>query len=87
MSVSAQIQKTRNNRVYVDEDDEYTQAARRTRTIDEQTRKGLVFYKDGDYDSAAKAFSIAAALAPTRFAAQHNLGVTHLHLGDFKRRD
>ena len=84
MSVSAQIQKSRNNRVYVDEDYEYTEAARRTRTINEEMKKGLAAYKNGDFQAAVSAFSIAVDLDPKLFVAQHNLGVSNVRLGEYE---
>lgn len=84
MNASAQIQKTPHNRVFVDEDYEYTETARRMRNLKAQMEKGMGFYKANDFRAAADAFSLAISLDPSVFAAQHNLGVAHLHLGDFK---
>lgn len=84
MSVNAQIQKSPNNRVNVDEDYQYTEAMRRSRTIDEQMRIGLASYKAGDYQAAASAFGIVVSLDPKMFVAQHDLGVSHIRLGQYE---
>src|SRR5919197_1073898 len=83
VNANAQIQKTAHNRVFVDEDYEYTEAARRTRDVKAQLEKGMSFYKAKDFRAAADAFGVAASLDPSSFTALHNLGVVHLHLSDF----
>jgi Tfp pilus assembly protein PilF len=84
VNANAQIQKTAHNRVFVDEDYEYTEALRRARDVKAQIEKGMSFYNARDYRAAADAFGVAVSLDPSVFVAQHNLGVAHLHLGDFK---
>lgn len=81
---TAQIQKSPNNRVYVDDDYEYTETARRTRSVNAHVEKGSRFFKSGDYYAAREAFHVAATLDPSVFVSQFNLGVTHLHLSDTK---
>ena len=84
VSVNAQIQKSTHNRVFVDEDYEYTERLRLNRTINELLAKGLNLYKAGDYRAAETAFSTAVQLDPSVFSAQHNLGVVHVHLEDYE---
>ena len=84
ISANAQIQKTANNRVYVDEDYQYTEVARRDRGVKEQLEKGDRLYESGDYRGAVDAFSIAAQLDPSVFLAQLKLGIAQLYLPDFK---
>ena len=84
LSVTAQIQKTPNNRVYVDEDYEYTELARRNRNVKEQLDRGMRFYKARDYKAAADAFASAMNWDPAVFDAHFNLGVTRLYLADYR---
>ena len=81
---NAQIQKTVSNRVYVDEDYEYTETARRDRSAKEQLEKGTRLYNSGDYRAAADAFSVAAQLNPSLFVVQFNLGMAQIHLADYE---
>jgi len=73
--VNAQIQKTAHNRVFLDEDYDYTERLRVNRSVNELLAKGLNSYKAGDYHAAATAFSNAVNLDSTVFRAQHNLGL------------
>ena len=49
MIVNAQVQKTPHNRVFIDEDYDYTEQARLARNVDELIKKGMALYKEGDY--------------------------------------
>lgn len=84
LSVTAQIQKTPNNRVYLDEDYEYTELARRNRNVKEQLDRGMRFYKARDYKAAADAFASAMKWDPAVFDAHFNSGVTRLYLADYR---
>lgn len=82
VNANAQIQKTAHNRVFTDEDYEYTEAERLKRDVKAQMEQGMSFYKAGNYTAAVDAYGLAASLDPSSFTAQHNLGVMHLNLRD-----
>ena len=84
VNATAQIQKSPNNRVYVDEDYEYTERARMDRNVKEQIEKGMRFYKAANYGAAADAFLRAVQLNPSvfnaHFNAWHFLGFAYYNL-------
>jgi hypothetical protein len=82
VSATAQIQKSPFNRVFVDEDYQYTEQARRVRGVSEHMLKGLKFHKAGNHRAAAEAFAVVVTLDPSVFDAQYNLGISQLFLGD-----
>ena len=82
MSATAQIQKSPNNRVYVDEDYEYTERARRTRGVNELMAKGLSAHNAGNYRVAATAYAASefGLIDPKSALARYNLAMTCLAL-------